>query len=47
MSPSKVPNDSQEVTCAQDELKIKRQMLERVEVTDKRHAEYIAHFEKE
>ena len=37
----KLPNDSQLVTCAQEELKIKRQMLERMEVTDKQHAEYM------
>ena len=37
----KLPNDSQLVTCAQEELKIKKQMLERMEVTDKQHAEYM------
>lgn len=36
----KLPNDSQLVTCAQEELKIKKQMLQRMEVTDKQHAEY-------
>ena len=37
----KLPNDSQLVTCAQEELKIKKQMLERMEASDKQHAEYI------
>jgi len=37
----KLPNDSQLVTCAQEELEIKKQVLERIEVTDKQHAEYM------
>ena len=37
----KLPNDSQLVTCAQEELKMKKKMLERMEVTDKQHAEYM------
>ena len=37
----KLPNDSQLVTCAQEELKIKKQMLERMEASDKQHAEYM------
>ena len=35
----KLPNGSQLVTSAQEELEIKKQMLERMEVTDKQHAE--------
>ena len=37
----KLPNDSQLVTCAQEELEIKKQVLERIEVTYKQHAEYM------
>ena len=37
----KLPNDSQLVTFAQEELKIKKQMLERMEVTGKHHTEFM------
>ena len=37
----KLANDSWLVTCAQEELKIRKQTLERMEVTDKQHAEYM------
>ena len=34
-------SDSQLLICAQEELKIKKQMLERMEATDKEHSEYM------
>lgn len=37
----KLPNESQLLSCAQEELKMKKQILERMEATDKEHSEYM------
>lgn len=37
----KIPADNQLLLCAQEELKLKKQMLEKMEATDKEHSEYM------